>query len=125
MTKIFFFDKNEKKNDKIHFSHFLQDTPQPQPAVLSEPARSAENFFIFFGYQAAIPTCGVVRRFRKIHRLVGRGEYPVVLFCFFSKKKKFEKKIIEKNTKNKLIIFFYFFFSKSLIENCFLRISFE
>ena len=23
MTKIFFFDKNEKKSDKINFSHFL------------------------------------------------------------------------------------------------------
>jgi hypothetical protein len=101
VTKIFFFDKNEKKNDKIHFSHFLQDTPQPQPVVLSEPARSAENFFIFFGYQAVIPTCGVVRKFRKIHRWVGEGGVSCSAFLFFFEKKKIQKKNNRKKIKKK------------------------
>ena len=42
-----------------------------QPAVLSEPARSAEKILPFFGYQAAIPKGGVVRGFREIRRLMG------------------------------------------------------
>ena len=44
-----------------------------QPALLSEPARSAEKFLPFFGYQAAIPTCAVVWGFREMRRLVGGG----------------------------------------------------
>ena len=44
-----------------------------QPAVLSKPARSAEKFLPFFGYQAAIPTCGVVQGFIEIRSLVERG----------------------------------------------------
>jgi len=72
--------------------------------VLSEPARSAENFFIFFGYLAVIPTCGVVRRFRKIHRWVGEGGVSCSAFLFFFEKKKFEKKIIEKKYKKQINI---------------------
>jgi hypothetical protein len=49
-----------------------------QRAVLSEPARSAVKFLPFFGYQVAIPACGVVRGFKEIRRLVVVvGEYPV------------------------------------------------
>ena len=62
----------------------LQPTPPPppptcvfrlefQPVLLSEPARSAEKFLPFFGYQAAIPTCAVVWGFREMRRLVGGG----------------------------------------------------
>ena len=59
----------------------IQGTSRPhQPAVSGWNSnlrcclsrRAAPNFFFtIFGYQAAIPTCGVVRRFREIRRLVG------------------------------------------------------
>ena len=64
-----------------------------QPAVLSESVRSAEIVLLFFGYQAAIPTCGAVQGFGEIRRLV-RGSILYGQFTPTSKSKKLIRFII-------------------------------